>query len=476
MRKTKIICTIGPASDTIEMIWNLCKEGMDVARLNFSHGNIDTHKNTIEKIREVRDRYGVPLPIMLDTKGPESRIGEIRDGSVTIYSGDEYEFTEEEIIGDEHRAQVTYKGFSDNLEPGDKILVNNGLVTFKIIEKLDRAVRCQVVTGGEIKSHKSMSFPGRLFSGEYLSEADKRDLLFGIEQDIDFVAASFMSTKEDAIALRTFLDDNGGEHIDIIAKIENSTGVKNIKEICEVVNGIMIARGDLGVEIDFAEVPSVQKNLLKICRRLGKRVIVATEMLESMITNIRPTRAEASDVANAVFDEATAVMLSGESAAGKYPAESVRAMADIINHTEKRIDYADRFGKCSYKVKNNLDAISNCVVEMVIDTHSKAIVINSISGNTARVISRFRPPVQIAGVAADKKVYRKLAMCWGVIPIMKSSDEAFYDAFFNESKKSADVEAIELLGLKSGDSIVITGGHLEHGRGKTNMIMLETIK
>lgn len=476
MRKTKIICTIGPASDTIEMMGKLCKEGMDVARLNFSHGSIEGHKKTIETIRAVRDKYGVPLPIMLDTKGPECRIGKIKGGSTVLSAGDEYVFTEEELIGDEHRVSVTYKGFADNLEQGDKVLANNGLVVFKILEKLDKAVKCQVITGGELKDHKSMSFPGRLFSGDYLSEADKRDLLFGIEQDVDFVAASFMSTKEDAIALRRFLDDNGGESIDIIAKIENSAGVRNIKDICEVVNGVMIARGDLGVEIDYAEVPSVQKTLLKVCRKLGKRVIVATEMLESMITNIRPTRAEASDVANAVFDEATAVMLSGESAAGKYPDEAVRAMSDIIKQTEKRIDYSDRFGKFSYKVKNNLDAIAKCVVEMAIDTHSKAIVINSISGNTARIISRFRPPVQIAGVAADIKVYRKLAMCWGVIPIMKSSDEAFYDAFFNESKKSADVEAIELLGLKSGDSIVITGGHIEHGRGKTNMIMLETIK
>ena len=476
MRKTKIICTIGPACDSEQMISKLLDEGMNVARINFSHGTLDEHEKTIAKIKKVREAKGMPLPIMLDTKGPECRIGKFKNDSINVEDGQDFIFTEDEIIGDEKSVSVTYRGFTDNLRKGDRILVNNGLVVFEIKEVMKKSVRCVVLTGGELKNHKSMSFPGRVFSGEYLSEADKRDIIFGIEKDVDFIAASFVSNESDAISLRKFLNDNGGGSIDIIAKIENSEGVKNIHKICKTVDGIMIARGDLGVEIDYAEVPSVQKNLIKICRKIGKRVIVATEMLESMILNPRPTRAEASDVANAVFDEATAVMLSGETASGKYPDLSVRAMSEIITKTENRIDYAERFNNANYIVKSNLDAITKSVCEMAIDTRSSAIIINSISGKTAKNITKFRSPVRVAGIAKDEKVYRKLAMCWGVIPIMKSSDGEFYDAFFKGSKESVDGLVIEKLGLKPNDTIIITGGNLERGRGTTNMIMLETIR
>lgn len=476
MRKTKIICTIGPASDSYEMISKLCDEGMNVARINFSHGNHSEHKITMDKIKEVRDKKNLPIPIMLDTKGPECRIGKLKNGSIILKKGQIYTFTEDEIIGDEEKVSVSYKGFTDNLKAGDKILVNNGLVVFLIKEIKNKSAICEVITGGEIKNHKSMSFPGKLFSGEYLGEEDKKDILFGISEGVDFIAASFISNADDVKSLRKFLDENGGKSIDIIAKIENSEGVKNIKKICEVADGIMIARGDLGVEIDYSKVPSVQKKILKICRRLGKRVIVATEMLESMITNIRPTRAEASDVANAIFDEATAVMLSGETAAGKYPELSVRAMSEIILETEKMMNYSEIFNRTKYNINNNLDAISKSACEMAIDTKSSAIIINSISGNTARIISKFRNPVQVVGIAKDEKVYRKLAMCWGVLPIMKSSDEEFYDTFFKENIEPVDKIAIDRLGLRTGDRIVITGGYIEHGIGKTNMIMLETIK
>lgn len=476
MRKTKIICTIGPSCDSENMIAKLLDEGMNIARINFSHGNLKEHEKTIAKIKKVREAKCVPIPIMLDTKGPECRIGKLKNDSVNVVKGQDFTFTEDEIIGDENSVSVSYRGFTDNLRIGDKILVNNGLVVFKILEIDKKSVRCEVVTGGELKNHKSMSFPGRVFPGEYLSDDDKKDIIFGIEHDVDFIAASFVSSEYDAKALRKFLDENGGNSIDIIAKIENSEGVKNIKKICKVVDGIMIARGDLGVEIDYAEVPSVQKSLLKISRKLRKSVIVATEMLESMIVNQRPTRAEASDVANAVFDEATAVMLSGETASGRYPDLAVRSMSKIITETEDRIDYGDRFNKAGYSVNNDLEAICKCVCEMAIDTKASAIIINSISGKTAKTISKFRSPVLVAGIAADDKVYRKLAMCWGVIPILKSSDEEFYDSFFNGSNESIDDIAVEKLGLTEGDKLIITGGHLERGRGKTNMIMLETIK
>ena len=299
MRKTKVICTIGPASEDEQILTQMCKAGMNVARLNFSHGSHDEHQKKIDLIKAVREKLDLPIAIMLDTKGPEYRIGTFADGSVEVVTGDTFTFTTDEIQGDKTRVSVNYKDLIKNLVVGDRILVCNGIVIFEVQELKDNDAICRVVVGGTLSNRKSMSFPNKVMPGPFLSEQDKADLLFGIRNDVDFVAASFVSTRNDMLEMREFLNTNGGKDIDIIAKIENRSGVDNVEEICEVCDGIMIARGDLGVEIPFVEVPAIQKLLINKCRLLGKRVITATEMLESMIYNPRPTRAEISDVANA---------------------------------------------------------------------------------------------------------------------------------------------------------------------------------
>jgi pyruvate kinase len=327
MRKTKIICTIGPASENEQTLAAMCQAGMNVARLNFSHGTHEEHLKKIQLIKKVREKLHLPIAIMLDTKGPEYRIGTFVNEKITLSPGDTFVFTTRDVEGDQNQVSVNYKDLVKNLSVGDRILVNNGLVVFEVQQLLEKDAVCKVLTGGTLSNRKSMSFPNKVMSGPYLSEKDKQDLLFGIEQDVDFIAASFVSKREDLEELHAFLDENGGKRIDIIAKIENRSGVENIEGICELCEGIMIARGDLGVEIPFVEVPSIQKYLISKCRLLGKRVITATEMLESMIYNPRPTRAEISDVANAVYDGSSAIMLSGESAAGQYPVEAVKVMA-----------------------------------------------------------------------------------------------------------------------------------------------------
>ncbi len=436
MRKTKIICTIGPASDNEETLTKMCRAGMNVARLNFSHGTQEEQQKKIDLIKAVRAGLNLPIAIMLDTKGPEYRIKTFRSHKVMIPDGAMFTFTTDEIEGDETRVSVTYKNLIQELNVGDTILVNNGLLIFEVRELKGNDAICETIVGGEMSDRKSMNFPNHVMSGDYLSEQDKKDLLFGIRNDIDFVAASFVSTREDVADLRAFLDENGGKEIDIIAKIENRAGVDNIDEICEIADGIMVARGDLGVEIPFVEVPAIQKYLIKKCRLLGKRVITATEMLESMIQNPRPTRAEISDVANAVYDETSAVMLSGESAAGKYPVEAVANMAEIAMQTEKNIDYVKRFRNTDYVIRNNIDALSHSTCAMAIDTKAKGIVISSLSGRTVRMVSRFRCPADIIGMTTSEKAWRKLNLSWGVTPVLSeefnSVDVVFYYAMVKE--------------------------------------------
>lgn len=470
MRKTKIICTIGPASANEKILTKMCRAGMNVARLNFSHGTHAEHKETIELIKRVRENLDMPIPIMLDTKGPEYRIKTFATGSVEVSEGDRFVFTTEDVEGDETKASVSFDGLVRDLSIGDRILVNNGLVVFEVTELTDTEAICTTIVGGTLSNRKSMSFPNKVMSGPYLSEQDKSDLLFGIENDVDYVAASFVSTKEDVVSLRQFLNENGGSNIDIIAKIENQTGVDNIDEICEACEGIMIARGDLGVEIPFMKVPSVQKLLISKCRLLGKRVITATEMLESMIQNPRPTRAEISDVANAVYDGTSAVMLSGESAAGKYPVEAVRNMAQICEYTEENINYKKRFQATEFRIKNNLDAVSHATCAMSVDVSAKAIVVCSVTGTTARMVSRFRSPVDIVGLTTDKKVWRKLALSWGVTPMLTEKFNSV-DVMFYKAKESAKAA----LKLNSGDNVVLTAGPINGQNGNTNTIKLEQI-
>ena len=470
MRKTKIICTIGPASENEAVLTAMCNEGMNVARLNFSHGTHEEHKRKIDLIRSVREKLDMPIAIMLDTKGPEYRIGTFAQEKVTVQTGEIFTFTTEEVEGDETRVSVNYKNLVKNLSIGDRILVNNGLVVFEVTELAGCNVICRVVTGGVLSNRKSMSFPNKVMNGPYLSERDKADLLFGIENDVDFIAASFVSSAEDLKELHEFLDANGGQNIDIVAKIENRSGVENIEEICKLCEGIMIARGDLGVEIPFVEVPAIQKYLISKCRLLGKRVITATEMLETMMYNPRPTRAEISDVANAVYDGSSAIMLSGESAAGKYPVEAVKVMAEIAAYTEQQTSYRERFLTAEFQIQNMLDAMSHATCSMAVDVDAKGIVVSSVSGKTAMMVSRFRCPVPIIGMTTDRKVWRKLALSWGVSPAMTdeftSMDVMFYHALAGAKK---------ILGLQKGDRVVLTGGPINGKSGNTNTIKVEEV-
>jgi len=470
MRKTKIICTIGPSSENEEVLTQMCLAGMNVARLNFSHGTYEEHKKKIDLIKHVREKLNLPIAILLDTKGPEYRIGQFAAGKALIAEGSTFIFTVEDVIGDETRVSVSYKQLHKDLQPGNEVTVNNGMVKFLVEEIRGNDIVCKCVVGGELSNKKSMSFPNKVMSGPFLSEQDKKDILFGIEHGVDFVAASFVSSRQDVLDIRQLLDANGGNDIEIIAKIENRSGVDNVEEICAECSGVMIARGDLGVEIPYVEVPAVQKKLTRICRMMGKRVITATEMLESMIHNPRPTRAEISDVANAVYDGTSCVMLSGESAAGKYPVEAVKAMAQIAEYTEMHTDYIHRFRSTEYIGKDNLDSISHAVCSMALDVNAKAIVVCSVSGKTAMLVSRFRTPVNIVGMTTDPKIWRRLSMSWGVTPVMAdqfpSMDVMFYYAL-NSAKKA--------LNLQPGDNIVLTGGPVNGSCGNTNTIKIETI-
>jgi len=471
MRKTKIICTIGPASESEEILTRMCRSGMNVARLNFSHGTHEEHQKKFDLIKSVREKLELPIAIMLDTKGPEYRIGTFENKKVILEEGNEFTFTTDDIVGDETRVSVSYKRLIEDLNIGDRILLNNGLVIFEVLRLEGTNAVCRVVVGGELSDRKSMNFPNKTMTQEYLSEADKSDILFGIQNDIDFVAASFISCEADIRAVRDFLDENGGQKIDVIAKIENRAGVDNIDEICKVADGVMVARGDLGVEIPFVEVPAIQKHLIKKCRLLGKRVITATEMLESMIYNPRPTRAEISDVANAVYDGSSAVMLSGETAVGEHPAEAVRYMAEIAEFTENSIDYTDRFHRSNFTIKSNADAVSHATCAMAIDVNAKCIVVNSVSGLTARMVSRFRCPVDIIGLTTNEKAWRKLNMSWGVLPVMAEEFESNEVMFYNALR-----QAKQTLRLTPGDNVVMTGGLIGGPRGNTNMIRLEVVK
>jgi len=470
MRKTKIVCTIGPASETEEIMTGLCKAGMNVARLNFSHSTHEEHQRRIDLIKKVRSELKVPIAIMLDTKGPEYRIKTFKNQKIMLKDGDRFVFTSDDIIGDETRVAVSYPNLPNELSVGDIILLNNGLLTFEVVNISGTNIECSVIIGGELSDRKSMSFPGKVMKQEYLSEQDKKDIAFGVQNDVDYIACSFVSKKQDLIDVHNYLKELNADDIELIAKIENQSGFDNIEEICEACDGIMIARGDMGVEIPFKMLPAIQKKLITKCRLLGKRVITATEMLESMISNPRPTRAEISDIANAVYDGTSAIMLSGETAAGKYPIESVKTMAEIAETTESNIHYNKRFHNAEFKIRSSVDAISHSTCGMAIDLDAKAIVACSLSGMTARMVSRFRPTVPILGLTTDERSWRRLALSWGVIPAMcerfSSTDVLFYTA-----KKIAETD----LGLNKGDKIIITGGDTSGTSGNTSLIKIEHI-
>ena len=470
MRKTKIVCTIGPASSTEKVLTEMCLAGMNVARLNFSHGTHADHKEKIDMLKRIRERLALPIAILLDTKGPEYRIKTFEGGAVMLATGDEFSFTAEDVVGNNREVSVSYPKMVEELDVGDHILLNNGLLSFIVTRREPRRLVCRVEQGGELRDRKSMSFPGKVLHQPFLSEQDKKDILFGIENGVDYIACSFVSSKQDLLDIHAFLREHNADSIGLIAKIENQSGIDNIDEICEECEGIMIGRGDMGVEIPYEEVPSVQKKLITKCRLLGKRVITATEMLESMIYNPRPTRAEISDVANAVFDGTSAVMLSGETAAGKHPVEAVKVMARVTEHTEKNIDYRRLFLTSQFKIRNTLDAISHATCGMAMDIDAKAIAVCTLSGMTARMVSRFRSPVDIVGLTIDEKTFRKLALSWGVTPVMcekyPSTEVLFYSA--KQFTKRA-------MSLKAGDRIVITGGITNGESGNTNLIKVDEI-
>lgn len=469
MRKTKIICTIGPACEDEKTLKELFLAGMNVARLNFSHGTYEEHQNRIDLIKKLRSELNIPVAIMLDTKGPEYRIKTFKDGKINLNEGDTFSFVTDDIIGDDTRVSVSYKGIVNDLVPGDKILLSNGLLSFAVKSVTENEIICTVINGGVLSDRKSMSFPNKILKQEYLSEQDKQDILFGIKNDIDFFACSFVSQRQDLIDVRTFINENGGSDIELIAKIENQPGIDNIEEICAECSGIMIGRGDMGVEIPFEELPAAQKHLITKCRLLGKRVITATEMLESMINNPRPTRAETSDVANAVYDGSSAIMLSGETAAGKYPVLAVKTMASIAEHTEQNIHYEKRFHNSDFIMKNTSDAFSHAVCGMAIDVNAKAIAICTLSGMTARFVSRFRPPVDILGITTNEKTWHRLALSWGVTPVMCEHFDSSEVLFYNAKKLTK-----EAFNLKKDDCIIITGGMTNGISGNTNIIKLES--
>ncbi len=470
MRKTKIVCTIGPACANEETLTRMCLAGMNVARLNFSHGTHESHQATIDLIKKVREKLNLPIAILLDTKGPEYRIRTFENGKITLNQGDAFTFTTQDVVGNEQRVSVSYEGLPRELQPGDTILLNNGLMTFRVTGTTKTEVQTEVVEGGVLSDRKSMAFPGKVLKQVYLSEQDKSDILFGVANDVDFIACSFVSNAQNIRDIKALLAEHNVSGIDLIAKIENRAGVDNIEEICAESDGIMVARGDLGVEIPFEELPGIQKHIITKCRLLGKMVITATEMLESMIEKPRPTRAEISDVANAVYDGTSAIMLSGETASGKHPVLVVETMSKIAEEAERGIDFDEQFRSFNFNIHNMVDAISHATCGMAIDVDAKVIAVCSLSGKTVRMVSRFRCPVDILGVTTDVKSWRKLALNWGVCPALSeeynSTDVLFY---------MATRLAKEHFELAPGDRIVITGGASTGRSGNTNLIKIENI-
>ena len=470
MRKTKIVCTIGPACDSEETLRAMMLAGMNVARLNFSHGTHAEHQVRIDRIKKLRAELDLPIAIMLDTKGPEYRIGTFENGKIELHSGDTFTFTTEPVTGNAERVSVSYAGLAQDLEPGDTVLVNDGLIALTVTATTDTDVVCRVTAGGVLSDRKSMSFPNKVLKQTFLSEQDKRDLLFGIENDVDFVAASFVSRRQDLVDLNGFLRAHGGGDISVIAKIENQPGIDNIEDIFTECTGIMIARGDMGVEVPYEELPSIQKELIGKCRLLGKRVITATEMLESMTHNIRPTRAEIADVANAVYDGTSAIMLSGESAVGAYPVEAVETMVRIALRAEADMDYIRRFSRDASASTDVTNAISHATVTSAHDLNASAIITVTKSGSTARILSRYRPACVIVGCTTEKHVWRQLALSWGTVPLM-IAEESNTDDLFEHAVDAAVQNGL----VHDGELVVLTAGVPLGISGTTNLMKVHVV-
>ena len=471
MRKTKIVCTLGPSTDNEEVLRQLMLAGMNVARCNFSHGVYEEHKKRMDTVKKLRKEVKKPVAILLDTKGPEVRVRQFKNGKVSLQEGQLFTLTSEEVEGTEEKVSVTYGRLYEDLEVGMKVLIDDGLIEMKV-EKVEKTnIICRVINGGVVSNNKGINVPDVNLSMPYLSDKDREDILFGIEQDVDFIAASFVQCKDDILQLRRLLDKNGGEDIKIISKIENLQGVENIDEIIEVSDGIMIARGDMGVEIPYEEVPVIQKMIIKKVYQVGKQVITATQMLESMIKNPRPTRAEATDIANAVYDGTSAIMLSGETAAGAYPVEAVKTMVRIAERTEQDVDYKKRFFNHDRKGNPDVtDAICHATCTTAYDLNAKAIVTVTKSGRSARMIAGYRPASDIIGCATSDKVCRQINLAWGVTPILIKEEKDVFDLF---DHAIAAAEKMQL--LEKGDVTVITPGVPIGMSGTTNMIKVQIV-
>ena len=469
MRKTKIVCTLGPATDDENVLRQLMLEGMSVARMNFSHGSHEEQKKRLDMVKKLRKELGLPVAALQDTKGPEIRIGDIEGGKVELKKGQTFVLTTEDIVGNAEIVSITYKQLYKDVKPGDSILIDDGLIGMEV-QKIDgEEIVCQVKNGGFISNHKGVNVPGVELKMPFVSQKDYEDIVFAAEQDYDFIAASFTRTADDILEIRKILEEKGGQYIHIIAKIENMQGVENCEEILRVADGIMIARGDMGVEIPLEEVPVIQKKLIRMALKASKPVITATQMLDSMIKNPRPTRAETSDVANAIYQGTGAIMLSGETAAGAYPIEAVRTMARIAERTEKDIDYSREFKPRRLAERPDVtNAISHATCTTAMDLNAAAIVAVTKSGRTVGRIAKYRPSCPIIGCATHSRVCRQLSLMWGVIPVEMQEEETADDLFDHAVKLSEDKKLIS-----RGDLVVITAGVPLGLSGTTNMLKVQ---
>ena len=473
LRKTKIICTLGPAVDSEELIVALIKGGMNGARFNFSHGSHPEHLERLNRLKAVRDRMGSPIATILDTKGPEIRIKSFETKTVDLTAGETFTLTVEDVPGTASRVSVTYPRLHEEVSPGQEILIDDGLVAIRVQEIRGGDIVCQVENGGTLSANKSINIPGAHIQLPALTEKDVADIRFGVENDFDFIAASFVRRAADVEAVREVLHQCGGDNVKIIAKIENQEGIDNLDGILAAADGVMVARGDLGVEIPAAKVPALQKQMIRKGLQAGKPVITATQMLDSMMRNPRPTRAEVSDVANAVYDGTSCVMLSGETAGGKYPVEALSAMLEIVTEAEASIDYWKRFQKqLVVTTSNNInDAITHTCCLTARDLNATAILAASSSGRTARMICRFRPACPVAALTMQEKTRRQLAICWGVTPFLTGEVNST-DRIFSLSAEVAVKEGL----VRPGDTVVITAGVPLGKSGSTNLIKAQVIE
>lgn len=473
LKKTKIVCTIGPASRDADTMREMLEAGMNVARLNFSHGTHEEHRKTIETFRRVRDEQDRPAAILLDTKGPEIRLGDFENGSEILEEGDEFTLTSEECSGTKERVSTTYKALPSQVSLGTSILIDDGRVRLRVAGTTEDEVRCIVVNGGKVSNRKGVNIPNQSLDLEYISEADRQDILFGIEMDVDYVAASFVRSGADVKVLRSLLNENGGDRIKIISKIENTEGIENFKEILALSDGIMIARGDMGVEVDFEKLPGIQKKFIKECCKAGKTVITATQMLESMTHSPAPTRAEITDVANAVFDGTSAVMLSGESAAGDYPVETVKAMAKIVSQAEEDAEEVNQYKFLEVETNDRdvSNAMGHAACTTAHDIKASAIVAITTSGYTAEMMAKYKPVEPIIAATPDSKTYHQQALTRGVYPVLTQRSSNW-----NDLMEKAIEGAERMKFVKKGDCIVLSAGMPLQVPGTTNLIRVKTIE